>query len=978
MRFPRARFSLIAFVLAIWLAMALTPPLLAQSSVAADLDVYVQDQSGAYISNAQLTITQVDTGVSRTGITDNSGRYRFTALAIGTYRLNVKKDGFASYEQRDITLHVGELVTLHTALKLASVEQQETVSAEDVPIVQPERTTIGGVVPNVEVDNLPINGRDFLDFSTTVAGVTPQQTSGQGSGLSFNGQRGRSNNILIDGVENNGQLNGDVRSTISLDAVQEFRVVTDQYAAEFGGAGGGLVNVVTKSGTNAYHGDVFYFARDASMDAYNAFVPAGQKPPYTRKDSGLTLGGPIFKNKTFFFGSLEYTSTDQSGITTISNSNVAAVNAALAARPIPGSGVTSISNGVFPVGEIQTLGSFRVDHHFDDNNSLTFRYLYGQNMDSNAGGVAIGGLTDVTGGGGDHMRDNSFLGDYVHIFSPSMLSETRFQYARQDLSQYSNDLVGPHVTISGVANFGRNVNFPVLLNETHKQFQESFSYSHGNHFIKFGTDIDNIQANTSFPVDFAGSFTFANLNAFLAGTPSTFVQGFGDPQIHLPETLLAFYVQDSYKITPRLTLNYGLRYDYDMQPQGIQRDPANPIEAPLQSGIPRDGNNFGPRVGIAYSVDRSGQTVVRAGYGIFYDKIFLLVARNTLLARQTVSLTGAAAAAQFAAGAFPESNQYPTGVSVPKGSINLVPNNFVTPYAQQANLSVDRAIGNNWHVALNYVYVHGVHMLKSANANLLPPTILTAANAASLGVKKPNAQQIGRYYYGSPRVNTAFTNIQEDGTWGGSNYNALQVSVERRLRHGMELRGNYTYSKDIDDASDFTQAMQPDNPYDPGAERSVSDEDMRHRFTATGVWQLPYKRKVGDHSIARWVLGDWVSSSILTLHSGSPLNIHIGSDANGDSNSSSDRPFINGSIVGRNALRGPRVETVDLRMEKRIPIREGISLDFLGEAFNLFNHVNYTGVNTVWGTGLTPTSSFGEFTSAGAPREIQLGLKLYF
>ncbi len=977
MRFPTARFSLFTLIFAIWLAMFAVPTLLAQSSVTADLNIYVQDQSGALVSGAQLTITQVDTGVSRTAVTDNAGSYRFTALSVGTYRLNVKKDGFASLNQSGITLQVGEIATLHETMKLASVQQQETVSAEDVPIVQPERTTIGAVVDKVEVEDLPINGRNFLDFSTTVAGVTPQQTSGQGSGLSINGQRGRSNNILIDGVENNGQLNGNVRSTISLDAVQQFQVVTDQYAAEFGDAGGGIVNVVTKSGTNAYHGDVFYFARDASMDAYNAFVPAGQKPPYTRKDSGLTLGGPIFKNKTFFFGSLEYTSTDQSGITTISSPNVAAVNAELAARPIPGSGFTSISNGVFPVGEIQTLGSFRVDHHIDENNSVTFRYLYGQDTQSNSGGVAIGGLTDVTGGG-QHMRDNSFLGEYTHIFSPSLISETRFQYAIQDLSQYSNDLVGPHVVISGVANFGRNVNFPVLLNETHKQFQQSFSYSHGKHFLKFGTDIDNIQANTSFPVDFAGSFTFANLNAFLAGTPSTFVQGFGDPQIHLPETLLAFYAQDSYKVTSRLTINYGLRYDYDMQPQGIHRNPNNPIEAPLQSGIPRDGKDFGPRVGIAYSVDRSGKTVIRAGYGIFYDKIFLLVARNTLLARQTVSLNGAAAAAQFAVGAFPESNQYPTGVLVPKGSINLVPNNFSTPYAQQANLSVDRAIGNDWHVNLNYVYVHGVHMLKSANANLLPPTILTAANAASLGVKAPNAQQIGRYYYGSARANTAFTNIEEDGTWGGSNYNALEASVERRFRRGMELRANYTYSKAIDDASDFTQAMQPDNPYDPQAERSVSDEDMRHRFTATGVWQLPYKRQNGDNSIMRWVLGDWVGSTIVTLHSGSPQNITVGSDVNGDGNSSTDRPFVNGYIIGRNALRGPRVETVDLRMEKRIPIRESVSLDFLGEAFNLFNHVNYTGVNSVWGTGLTPNASFGHFTSAGDPREIQLGVKLYF
>jgi hypothetical protein len=310
-----------------------------------------------------------------------------------------------------------------------------------------------------------------------------------------------------------------------------------------------------------------------------------------------------------------------------------------------------------------------------------------------------------------------------------------------------------------------------------------------------------------------------------------------------------------------------------MQPQGFHRDPNNPIEAPLDTGIPREAHNFGPRVSLAYSLDAQSKTVVRAGYGIFYDKLFLLVARNTLLARQSVSLSGAAAAAQFAVGAFPQSNQYPAGLAVPNPSINLVAPNLVLPYDHQATFTIDRELASNWHVAASYVYVHGVRMIKSANTNLAPPTILTTANAASLGVSKSSVQQIGRPYYGSARLSPSFKDIETLGSWGSSVYNALQLSVEHRFAHGFDIRGNYIFSKAQDDASDFTQAMQPNDPYSPGKEWSLSDEDQRNRFTATGVWELPYQRHRGQDSVARWVLGNWVTSTLITVHGFTPYNV---------------------------------------------------------------------------------------------------------
>ena len=400
-----------------------------------------------------------------------------------------------------------------------------------------------------EIDNLPINGRNFLDFSRTVAGVTPQQTSGEGSGLSFNGQRGRSNSLSIDGAENNGELNGNTRLTMSQEAVREFQVVTNMFAPEFGNAGGGLVNVVSRSGANDFHGNIFYLMRNEALDGRNAFSTDPKRPRFRRKNEGATLGGPILRNQTFFFAAVEYISRRESGQTTISDSSVAAINGALAAHPIPNGGAKSISNGTFPVGYTTTLASFKLDHTLNQNNSLTFRYIFPQDRQTNTN--SVGGSTDVSGGGGQKTRDQSFVGAWTHIFSPTLLSETRFQFAPRNLLQTANDPVGPAVSISGVASFGRNTSYPVLLDETHYEIDQSVSKQSGRHSFKFGGTANFIRAHTSYPSTFGGQFSFASLADFVAGRAQSFSQGFGNPDIHFPENLLGFYAQDTFKLNSR-------------------------------------------------------------------------------------------------------------------------------------------------------------------------------------------------------------------------------------------------------------------------------------------------------------------------------------------------------------------------------------------------------------------------------------------
>ena len=604
---------------------------LAQTASGGDFEGIVRDAAGGVLPGASLVLTNVDTGVERTTVTNEAGRYRIPAVAAGAYRLTVSLDGFATVQREGLTLEVGQVVTVDISLPLAGVTQEVTVTAA-APIVERGRTQGGAVVTRTEIENLPSNGRDFLSFSTQVAGVTGQQMSGQGSGISFNGQRARSNNISLDGVDANGALNGNTRQTISQEAVREFQVVTSQFAPAFGRAAGGLVNIVSRSGTNQLGGNAFLYVRDESMDARNAFVKEG-KPEFQRQNFGGTLGGPLKRNRTFFFGAFERMQRDESDVVTISDAAVATINATLAARPIPGSSITAIRNGVFPVTRRDTLASLKLDHVLNAAHTLGFRYTYGRSVEQNAGGVGIGGLLDVSAGGGLRGTDQSVLVSWTNIISPTLLGEARLQVAPRDLEQYANDAIGPRVVISGVGTWGRSTNFPVILDETTTQGTYTLSWQKGTHFFKVGSDVSHIAATSSFPVSFAGSFTFGSLASFVAGTPTTFTQGFGNPIIDLPDTLYAVFAQDSWTVNDRLTLVYGLRYDYDAQPQGIPRDRSNPIEAPLDDGIHRDGNNVSPRVGVTWDPIGGGRTLVRGGYGRFYDKIFLLVARNALLAR---------------------------------------------------------------------------------------------------------------------------------------------------------------------------------------------------------------------------------------------------------------------------------------------------------------------------------------------------------
>ncbi|MFC6645604.1 TonB-dependent receptor domain-containing protein [Granulicella cerasi] len=1001
----------------------------AQSVDTAGLEVDVRDPSGAKVEGATLTLTNTATHDVRVGVSGKAGVFRFVALQPGGYELLVEHAGFAQTRQTGITLSVGQASTANIALTVASSDAVVQVNA-DVSQIDPDRTTIGQTISQEEIDNLPSDGRNFLDFAITVPEVTTTQTTGQNSGFSVNGQRSRSNSIMIDGVENNGQLNGNVRQTLSQDAIAQFQVLTEQFPAEFGGAGGGFINVVTRAGTDKFHGTAYYFTRQQFLNSSNAFSNTNPSI-YSRNDLGLSVGGPIKSNRTYFFGALEYVGLNTSKYSYI-GSYASAVDGTLAAGKLIGSPVRGVdTDGYIPQSSAQTLASMRIDHRISDRDTLIGRVLYVQYLQANS--TNTGGYYDLSAATSTYTHTQNYFAEWTHIFSPTLLNELHAMVAPQRLKQLPH-VYGTGAAIGGVVNIGATSDFPVTLDEDHYEIDDALSKTLGRHLFKAGVQVNYIRARSYFPTNFVGYWSFYTTGNFALAAPQPYryVQSFGNPDIHLPDTLIGGYIEDSWKATSRLTLNLGVRYDLDLQPQGFNQNANDPIQASLSHGMARDYNNFAPRVALSYAIDKKGKTVLRAGYGMFYDKNLLILARNTLQTKQQLVMTlnnsGTTTAAAntalinaFATGPYTNTASFPT-TGFGAGFAPSISRSFpgtVLPIIHQMDLGIDRALTSKLVLSITGIHVEGEKLLKAANSNLAPPVILTSANQtyfgyavsngtttcngvnSSSGKSQPCYQQLNRAFYGDMRDPTTnaliragrldphYYDISITGPWGHSNYNGLRIGLQQNAWHGLTVRAGYVWARAEDDAPDFLNGALPDNPYNPKAEKSLSNEDVRNRFTGSMVYRIPYHTNRRHFTWTKAILGDWIMSGTYITGSGTPQNITVGSDMNNDGSTSTDRPFINGVIVGRNAFRGARQSSASARGQKEIRFPRGQRLTFSAEAFNLFNHYNITDFDTSWGTGQNPTartptstgkpgSYYGEADAASGSRVMQLGIRYKF
>ena len=1003
-----------------------------------DIKGTVTDLQGGSLAGATLRLKNIETGLTRQAVADMSGDWHFFVVPPGAYEVRAEQPGFVTMTRLPIHVTVGATVDMDLRLEIAGASAEVLVQA-DSPILEIEKTQQSDTITAERIDNLPINQRNFLGYSMLTSGVTdsaglntfslPQAPT---SNLSFLGQNGRSNSVTIDGVDNNDAAVGSERSTLSQDAVQEFQINRSNYSAEFGRASGGLINIVSRSGTNDWHGTVFSYFRNQALDARNSFAfgPNGSPvdPPYSRWQAGFAFGGPIRSDRTFYFLSYEGLRQRESRFVTFMENTAAfqpsasqaALIDALAASGSPsfivlGNQLTSAlttsrsvypdtvklleaNSGVFPYKSNNNTASLRLDHSWNSSHQLFARLTF---TDTDTVGGSFGGLKAPSRAANYKIQDYALAAGETAYLGSSRVNEFRFQFANRDYDTLPADPIGPEVTINGFVALGRDFYLPSLRNEKRIQLLDNFTIAMGKHVLKFGGDANVVPIDTTTEVFFGGRFIFgeavplasvidsaagagtssaiaaaltsvaanlaapvSSLQAFNFGLPIAYQQGFGDPQAKLSNTQLSGYVEDRYRAAENVTFDFGLRYDVELQPAPIHRDM----------------NNFAPRFGFAYSpVPR---LLIRGGYGIYYAPVYEAlgfigrVLNGQQISQIFVPLTGLPALGITSTSAQVWGTVKANGILGKRtitasdiAPLGLVPGTtppvllatdagLVNPYSQHWSLGVEREVAG-FNIGAVYQANRGLKLIRSRNVNL---------------------KQVGTNAYG-PAFGPIDATILQDNqveSSGGSIYNGLTVNATKRFSRYYQFQTSYTVGKAIDDTTDFITDLQAANQLNLRGERSLSTFDQRQRLVVSGVFQSPIQSGMRFGKI----LSGMTLAPILSLSSGHPFNLLMGFDANGDTQANTDRP----AFAGRNTGIGPGYASFNLRLAKEFVLDDSLRIEAMADAFNLFNRVNFSGVNNVVGNmtitnvrvegnrALPPSAPLA-FTSAADPRQIQLGLK---
>lgn len=929
----------------------------AQAVTSASVTGTVRDTSEAIVPGAAVEIRNHATNQFWQAVTDARGRFRIVYLPVGDYHLSVQLSGFTTANV-NLALAVGDQVDLPVVLKPAAVSESVQVEAA-APLVEARRTELASAITPHEVDSLPLNGRNYLDLALLAPNVSrtnlrttdrfAETSAIPGTGVSVAGQRNLNNNFVVDGVSANDDAADLAGMYLSQEVVREFEVVTSGGGAEFGRASSGTISVVTQSGTNRRAGRAYEFFRNDRFDEQNPL--ATRKDPLNQNQFGLTFGGPIVRDRTFWFGNLERTQQDRTGIVTIAPASVAAVNAALDAVGYRG---PRISTGNFPTGYTANNAFVRVDHQPSGSSRLQLRYNLYNVTSTNARNVT--GLSDVSRGAALDDTDHSAAVSHLATFSSGTINEARVQYTHSRLGAPVNDTIGPAVTISGVANFGTATSSPTGRDADALQAADTLTLQRGAHLVKTGVDLLYNRVNITFPGALQGSYTFTTLATFQRGVYSQFQQAFGQPSLVQPNPNVGLFAQDEWRLRADVTIDMGLRYDLQY----------------LRSPIALDANNVSPRAGVAYAPG-DGKTVYRASGGVYFDRVPLRATSNAIQRDGTKYQTAVLSFGQAFAPAWPNVlPAFPSGVLVSISNINPHVQN---QHNQQASVQVERAIGTTVSAQIGYSYVRGHGILMSHNVNV--PT-LTAAQAAALGVAN-----LGRP---DPR----YGNISQYDAIGDSWFQGMTASLETRRGRWGRVRLSYTLSKAEDTSGNaFFQSPQTQN--DILADKGPSDNDQRHRLVVSGTFGNPSTSlrtspstspRAGGESAVRRALGGVQVGWVYSFASAAPFNIVTGADNNNDT-TVNDRP----AGVGRNSGRLPcfadltqtcGTATLDMRVSRAFGLPRAQRLELMLEGFNLFNRANVVNVNNTIGNNPTPSAAFKQVTAVGDMRQLQLGVRWSF
>jgi Carboxypeptidase regulatory-like domain/TonB dependent receptor len=900
----------------------------------------VTDSSGAAIANASITIKNIETGLERTVISDDSGSYRAPLLPLGTYRVTVEVANFKKLIREGITLTTGQTATINLALEPGGVQETVTVTS-DAPVADPGKIDVGRVMNAREVQNLPLVSRNPYNYALLQANVTGRPNSEFGvPRINANGYARRTN-YQLDGNNNTQADRAGIRlMPISETFVNEVQLVTNGFAAEFGNTPGLIMNAVTPNGTNTIHGSASYrFRRTAFSSRPFNISPTAVKPKTKVDDFTAAIGGPIIKDRWHYFGGFENVKRGLAGEPQRTITISAANQAALIAAGVPASAFPT----AIPTAQKVKFYIVRTDAELNDKNHLTGRYNYFKNIspDNIAGGLnTLQRSIDF-----DDVSYSVGL-QLASTISSNMFNEFRFQYAKRESLQLANanSGTGPSIIISGVANFGAPVDDDTISPlETTKQFLDNLTWTRGNHGIKIGGGVNRIDDTRRSNI--FSTFTFPNIQAYLDAkngvnrrSYTNYSEAYGNPTIQYKSTFYNFFAQDDWKVTRKLKFNYGLRYDlYDI-PKANGTSPYAPSQK-----FKVDKNNFAPRFGIVYGL-RDGRlpTVIRASAGIYYDTAYLEMYRNALqLNGNPVYFNFSGSPATAGAPDFPNALN-PAAAVLPRQSLTTISPNFKNLYAMHENVQLEQAISNDLSFTVGFIHSNGHHIPVYRNVNCLP--------VASEGTLAD-----GRLIYGTRTVNNdptstsfglvtvsscsnrllpQFQNIFEVDSGGNSTYNAGTFQLSKRFSKGYQFSVNYTLSRSEDDApernlvavGDLSLSAPENREFDRG--KSVADQTHTFIMSFVGRPQFNFENKT-----LKYIVNNNQFGIIATANNGETFNIVTNQDLNGDG-VSVDRP------VGfeRNSGRTPRQFNVDVRYSRYINITERFRVEAFAEAVNIFNH----------------------------------------
>jgi len=979
-----------------------------QSGAMAQLNGLVTDPSGALLVGAQVTIRSTETGLTQNAQTTTDGRYVFPNLPPGFYDIVVTATGFGSQRKSGVELLVGDKATLNFPLQIASTNQEISVSASTA-LIEPSRTEQSQVIEERRIVNLPINGRQFLDYMLLTPNVNVGRSNignqfrpGEPSQIdfSFAGLEEIASQVTVDGADNTNRIFGRSRSTPSQEAVREFRVVASGSGADLGPAAGGVINIVTKSGTNDWRGSAYYFFRNDALDARNLLAPAGFDE-LRQNQFGGTLGGPLRRNRLFLFGNYEGQRREESPFySSVLLQNLGAINAIKQSLGLP----SEVLEGKLRRNDYDSW-TVRGDYQAKKDHLFSLIYRLRDDRAKNLG-AAAGQISAPSNFRHADIRDHALVLNTTSNFSGRWVNQGLFQFANRNFDFPS---VGyePYLQIPYTLDMGRHINATDGSSERRYEFGDTLSYTRGTHNLSFGGKLYHLRLGLFLNSGDPGIAIFPNLDAFFGRPPfpplpfvvtfgfTTAADGTRPPapagftrSANLPvfEALLhshtslthsALFAQDQWRVTPHLTLNYGLRWDVDKRAQEFFDGYYKAVQ---------------PRLGIADSL-LADRLVLRAGGGVYQgvadvgcfaycrlygqDPAYGVVNPNFSVVRsplRTPFISNPAIAIpaflQFAqTGIYPK----PAAGEAPFPNVVLATarTNSRGVYTYQWNAQAEYRLASDWALSLGYLGVRGLNLSSAAALNVAPAALKLPTGESDYAVAP--GVPVPRVF--NPLVAPLSLFFDQVGQ---SNYQSGTLTLTKRFSRHYSFNVNYTWSKAIDNSGSLAIADLPEDPYRRDLERALSKQHVPHRFTGSLTAEAP----------DRTPLRGFRFSVISTLAGANRYTVYSGFDVNNDGNPSTDRV----GTLGRNTFKGDHYANFDLRLARTFKLSERARVELIAEAFNLFNTLNVTEVNSVYGAPdligpepkqfdqpvVAPLPSFGSIRAIAPPRQIQFAFRLNF